>query len=103
MIRTQLERRLDSLTHLAHKRGRLSQEDILLHGTLATLVQDGTEMYLPRAGWSAAERRLIQLLSRATKLRFGQCYANAQRAVLIASELDAASSRQAPCKNTRPP
>lgn len=84
-IRSHLERRLDSL------RGLADQERVR-HSTLQYLLRDGIEMRSPMNGWSQAEGRLIELVSRSSQFRRGQCFGNAQRAALLAAELGAASA-----------
>lgn len=84
-LRAQLEGRLF----------RLRRSDPRLPGVtrathlLGWLLGAGVEMTTAAEPWSAGERRFIALLTRAVPFRPGRCFANAQRAVLLAPSLGA--------------
>ena len=77
-LRIQLEYRQESLRGLSRP-----------SPVLEWLLRDGTAMNPPLEPRSAAERRLVTLLSQSLRFRRAQCYANAQQAVLLASGLGA--------------
>lgn len=81
-LRAHLERRRTTLSSLSRP-----------SPVLEALLAHGTTMEFPAHPWSEAERRLSALIARLVRFRRAQCYANAQQAVLLASQLGPGAAR----------